>query len=185
MPRGPEWSYAPGTQSFHKATPSKENYLSKFKKLLKEEELPSQFEKMWNKVFVLACVLAVSLDPLFFYIPMIDKKQKCIVMDSKLKTFAIVFRLLSDLTYIMDIIYYIAKASKALKREKPPLVWKKGEFRKYTLEVTRRLSWLHVLVDFLAILPVPQVLLITIYMRNPVTLISELIIYISICLKLE
>ncbi|KAH7538176.1 hypothetical protein FEM48_Zijuj03G0171200 [Ziziphus jujuba var. spinosa] len=73
-----------------------------------------------------------------------------------LKALAIVFRLLTDLAYIMDIVYYVAKASQDLKIEEPSLVWKKGEFLKYALGMARRLSWFHILIDFLAVIHVPQ-----------------------------
>lgn len=76
-----------------------------------------------------------------------------------LKALAIVFRLLTDLAYIMDIVYYVAKASQDLKIEEPSLVWKKGEFLKYALGMARRLSWFHILIDFLAVIHVPQVLI--------------------------
>ena len=32
----------------------------------------------WDTIFVVACVIAVSLDPLFFYIPIIDREKKCL-----------------------------------------------------------------------------------------------------------
>jgi cyclic nucleotide gated channel len=33
------------------------------------------FLQRWNKIFVLTCVIAISLDPLFFYIPVVDDPE--------------------------------------------------------------------------------------------------------------
>ncbi|KAL6131225.1 hypothetical protein ACLB2K_069601 [Fragaria x ananassa] len=40
----------------------------------------------WDIVLVISCVIAVSLDPLFFYIPTINEEEKCLEMDTKLRT---------------------------------------------------------------------------------------------------
>ncbi|KAL6127265.1 hypothetical protein ACLB2K_075306 [Fragaria x ananassa] len=52
--------------------------------------------------FLLACMLAVSLDPLFLYIPVIDEDLKCLIVDGKLRKVALACRLLTDFHYIMD-----------------------------------------------------------------------------------
>ncbi|MCD7470489.1 hypothetical protein HAX54_010399, partial [Datura stramonium] len=43
------------------------------------------FLQFWNKIFVLACVISVAIDPLFFYISVIDNKRKCLDLDHALK----------------------------------------------------------------------------------------------------
>ncbi|KAH7538177.1 hypothetical protein FEM48_Zijuj03G0171300 [Ziziphus jujuba var. spinosa] len=97
---------------------------------------------------------------------MIDQSNKCLGMDNKLKILAIIFRLLMDLTYVTDIIYFVVKASQALKRDDPSFVGKKGEFLKNTFGIARRLSWFYVLVDFLAVLPVPQVAMLVLMWKD-------------------
>ena len=115
---------------------------------------------MWNKIFLLFSVIAVSLDPLFFYVPMIDQENKCIKMDKKLATLALILRSLMDIVYIIDITCNVAKAYKVVKREKPAnwVLWKRGQIVKNGLAVAQRLSWSLIFVDLLAILPIPQVL---------------------------
>ncbi|XP_061997729.1 uncharacterized protein LOC133715301 isoform X1 [Rosa rugosa] len=56
----------------------------------------------WEHVFVISCI-AVSLDPLFFYIPIIDETNKCLSMDKKLRTTALVFRSLTDAPLVLHI----------------------------------------------------------------------------------
>ncbi|KAJ1429497.1 RmlC-like jelly roll fold [Sesbania bispinosa] len=59
----------------------------------------------WNKIFVITCVMAISVDPLFFYIPVIDDNGKCLDLDGKLKITASVLRTFFDLFYILHIIF--------------------------------------------------------------------------------
>lgn len=121
--------------------------------ILKQQKLLG----VWNKIFVLVSVIAVSLDPLFYYIPMINRDKNCINMNKKLATSAVVLRSLTDIAYLFDIAYNIVKAFEILKKEGHGLVWKKGQLVKNAQAVARRLSWSAVAIDFLAILPVPQV----------------------------
>ncbi|KAF4380449.1 hypothetical protein F8388_024742, partial [Cannabis sativa] len=119
---------------------------SKLKEILNEKRC---FVPMWNKTFLLVCVIAVTLDPLFLYIPMIDKDRKCIKIDNKLRNSALVLRSLTDIIYIIDIICNVAKAIELLK---------KYHIVKITVSaVANYTSWSLVFVDFLAILPLPQV----------------------------
>ena len=112
-----------------------------------------KFLQRWNKIFALVCMVAVSLDPLFMYIPIINNKDKCLTMDNTLGTTAIVLRLFTDLIYVGNIVYSVAEAFEALKREGK---WKRDKVLRNALEIWKD-SWLVLLVDFLAILPIPQV----------------------------
>ena len=111
------------------------------------------FLPMWNKIFALVCVVGVSLDPLFIYVPIINQKDMCLTMDNTLGTTAIVLRLFTDLIYIGNIVHNVAKASKVLKEKGE---WKSDKVLRNALEIWKY-SWLVLLVDFLAILPIPQV----------------------------
>lgn len=42
------------------------------------------FLQRWNKIFVISCLIAVSVDPLFFYIPVIDGVKNCLYLDKKI-----------------------------------------------------------------------------------------------------
>lgn len=64
----------------------------------------------WNTIFFSAIVLAVSLDPFFFYIPIINEKNKCLDMDVKLKNVALVLRSLFDVTFIMQTVALLLRS---------------------------------------------------------------------------
>lgn len=86
------WKYFP--QSFNRISNSfsgsslRESWSEK--KVLDPQ---GSFLQKWNKIFVLSCVIAVSIDPLFFYIPVINNNKKCLDLDHKLEITASVLHL--------------------------------------------------------------------------------------------
>ena len=120
----------------------------------KKSQRKSQSMMKWNQKFALICVVAVSVDPLFIYVPIINEEDKCLKMDKPMRNTAVVLRLLTDLIYIGDIVFNVAEACKALKEKG---LWKRGEFLSTNALEIWKDSWLVLLVDFLAILPIPQV----------------------------
>lgn len=112
-----------------------------------------RFLQQWNKVFVLVCVIAVSLDPLFFYIPVIDNENKCLDLDKTLKITACVLRSITDLFYINHIILqfhtgFIAPTSRVFGR---------GELIEDSAAIAKRYLLSYFTVDVVAVLPLPQV----------------------------
>jgi cyclic nucleotide gated channel len=61
--------------------------------------------KYWHAMFVVSCVIAVlCVDPLFFYLPVINQDHKCLALDRRLKVTAICVRSVFDLIYLVNII---------------------------------------------------------------------------------
>ncbi|CAL9030908.1 unnamed protein product [Prunus brigantina] len=114
-----------------------------------------------NTIFVVSCVLAVLLDPLFFYIPIVKEDRKCLKLDKRLKAISFALRSLTDLFYIADLMHRIlarpkARATKA--EEAVPLKISKS-MSMNVLEKAKRILQSYILLDILAVLPVPQVVL--------------------------
>ncbi|KAK4594916.1 hypothetical protein RGQ29_018592 [Quercus rubra] len=120
-----------------------------------------QFLQTWNKVFVLSCVISVAVDPLFFYIPVIEENHnkdknedyKCLDADEKLATIACVLRSLFDAFYVLHIIFqfrtgFIAPSSQVFGR---------GETITDPVAIAKRYVSTYFLIDILSILPLPQV----------------------------
>nr|XP_028963246.1 cyclic nucleotide-gated ion channel 1-like isoform X3 [Malus domestica] len=93
-----------------------------------------RFGVIWSKMFVISCAIAVSLDPFFFYIPVVVEEKKCIRKDTSLRTVALLLRSLTDMTFIIHILHEVRVTS--------------------TNTTAVAIS---ILVDFLAILPIPQI----------------------------
>ncbi|KAH9646549.1 Cyclic nucleotide-gated ion channel 1 [Citrus sinensis] len=116
------------------------------------------FLQKWNKIFVLSCVIAVSLDPLFFYVPVINGDRKCVDLDKKMETTASVLRSFTDIFYIFHIILqfrtgFIAPSSRVFGR---------GVLVEDTWLIAKKYMSSHFLVDILAVLPLPQVVILII-----------------------
>ncbi|XP_042503747.1 cyclic nucleotide-gated ion channel 1-like [Macadamia integrifolia] len=113
------------------------------------------FLQRWNKIFVLLCVIAVSLDPLFFYIPVVDGVNHCLGLDRKLEITASVLRSFTDIFYILHIIFqfrtgFIAPSSRVFGR---------GVLVEDPLAIAKRYLSSYFLIDILAVLPLPQVVI--------------------------
>ncbi|CAL8162306.1 unnamed protein product [Prunus armeniaca] len=123
------------------------------------------FLPLWNKIFVIACVVAVSLDPLFFYIPNINEQYKCLGKDKKLRTTALLLRSLMDLTFVIHMAHQIRVTAKIVASEQ---VARRGKAdwlcRRH--ELVRAIPWFSILVDFLAALPIPQLAIGVVFFRR-------------------
>ena len=111
------------------------------------------FLQKWNKIFVLSCVIAVSLDPLFFYVPVINDAMKCLDLDYKMEITAIILRSFTDIFYVTHIFFqfrtgFIAPSSRVFGR---------GVLVEDVWAIALRYLSSYFLIDILAVLPLPQV----------------------------
>ncbi|KNA18756.1 hypothetical protein SOVF_067880 [Spinacia oleracea] len=110
------------------------------------------FLQKWNKIFLISCFFAMAWDPLFFYIPVIDGKKKCLSLDRKLEIIACILRTSTDLFYLLHIILqfrtgYVSPSSRVLGR---------GVLIKDYASIATRYLSSYFIVDVLAVLPFPQ-----------------------------
>ncbi|KAK7285792.1 hypothetical protein RJT34_20573 [Clitoria ternatea] len=112
----------------------------------------------WNKIFVLTCVLAVSVDPFFFYIPVVDQTKKCLALNETLQIIVSVLRTFFDLFYIVHIIFqfrtgFIPPSSRVFGR---------GELIDDPVAIMKRYITSYFIIDILSIIPLPQVIVLAI-----------------------
>ncbi|KAJ8420365.1 hypothetical protein Cgig2_001191 [Carnegiea gigantea] len=148
-------------QSLHYQSSKKSNHQEK---ILDPQD---QFLQRWNKIFLISCVFALAWDPLFFYIPVIDRNKKCLKFDATLKIIACVLRTITDLFYLLHIFIqfrtgFISPSSRVIGR---------GELIKDHATIAKRYIFSYFFVDVLAVLPLPQVAVLFIIPRlhGPVT----------------
>ncbi|XP_024967208.1 probable cyclic nucleotide-gated ion channel 6 isoform X2 [Cynara cardunculus var. scolymus] len=115
----------------------------------------AKFLLMWNKFFVLSCILAVSIDPLFFYLPVFDQKNSCLGIDKKLAITATTLRTVVDAFYLIHMALefrtaYIAPSSRVFGR---------GELVIDPAQIAKRYLRWYFIIDFLAVLPIPQIVI--------------------------
>ncbi|XP_010914081.1 probable cyclic nucleotide-gated ion channel 14 [Elaeis guineensis] len=111
----------------------------------------------WNRVFLISCLVALFIDPLYFYLPSISKgdKTSCIRMDHHLSIIVTFFRTLADLFYVLHMAIkfrtaYVAPSSRVFGR---------GELVMNPKKIARRYLRSDFFVDLAAALPLPQIVI--------------------------
>ncbi|KAF3965901.1 hypothetical protein CMV_009952 [Castanea mollissima] len=108
----------------------------------------------WNKIFLLACLLSLFVDPLFFYLP-VAKEEACIENMESLEVAITIIRSMIDAFYVVQIFVrfrttYVAPSSRVFGR---------GELvidpSKIASRYLRKDFWL----DLVTALPLPQKLI--------------------------
>ncbi|KAL5061277.1 hypothetical protein RYX36_032881 [Vicia faba] len=125
----------------------------------------------WNKIFVITCVMAIYVDPLFFYIPVIVGKNKCVDLDEALQTTASVLRTFFDLFYILRIIFQFRTGF----IEPFSLVFGRGELIDDPVAIMKRYLSSHFIIDILSIIPLPQIICLAIFphMKNSAPFVAK------------
>ncbi|XVF48408.1 hypothetical protein PTKIN_Ptkin03bG0187600 [Pterospermum kingtungense] len=112
-----------------------------------------KFLLLCNKLFFVSCILAVSVDPLFFYLPVINDSENCLTIDKGLAITATTLRTIIDAFYLMRMALqfrtaYIAPSSRVFGR---------GELVIDPAQIAKRYLQRFFIIDFLAVLPIPQI----------------------------
>ncbi|KAF2321554.1 hypothetical protein GH714_000392 [Hevea brasiliensis] len=108
---------------------------------------------LWNRLFVISCILAVSVDPLFFYLPVFNYKMVCLGMDTNLAATITAARTILDAFYLLRVALqfrtaYVAPSSRVFGR---------GELVIDAGQIAARYLRRYFIVDFLSVLPLPQI----------------------------
>lgn len=112
----------------------------------------------WNRVFLVFCLVALFVDPLFFYLPSVvnseDGSSYCITTDLNLGIVVTCFRTVADVFYVLHIVVkfrtaYVSPSSRIFGR---------GELVMDPKMIARRYLRSDFAVDLLASLPLPQVI---------------------------
>ncbi|KAK4404489.1 Cyclic nucleotide-gated ion channel 17 [Sesamum angolense] len=108
----------------------------------------------WNRVFIVSCLLALFVDPLYFYLPSIggSKDSWCVKTDFKLRIVVTFFRTIADLFYLLHVVIkfrtaYVAPSSRVFGR---------GELVRDPKKIAQRYIRSDFFIDLVATLPLPQ-----------------------------
>ncbi|XP_021819153.1 uncharacterized protein LOC110761081 isoform X1 [Prunus avium] len=155
------------------------NQITENSATIDEDAKKSNLAARLTKIFITSCVLGVFLDPLFLYIPLLNHDLKCVRLDNTIKIIALVLRLFTDLFYVGRIILQVCRfencspsinrilpkscSSKLITsliecfRELLPEVTEVHEQEYLIPSITQEILESSIIVDILAILPLPQV----------------------------
>jgi cyclic nucleotide gated channel len=106
-----------------------------------------------NRFFFVSCIFAVGVDPLFFFLPIIDHSN-CIGIDKDLAVTSTIIRTIIDSVYLIRVFLqfrtaYVAPSSR---------VFGSGELVIDPMLIAMRYIKSYFIMDFFALLPLPQVL---------------------------
>ncbi|CAI0394576.1 unnamed protein product [Linum tenue] len=112
-----------------------------------------KFLLLCNKLFVVSCILAAFVDPLFFYLPVFNDAGFCLGIDRKLAHTVSTLRTIVDAFYLARMALqfrtaYIAPSSRVFGR---------GELVIDPTQIAKRYMQHYFWIDFLAIFPLPQI----------------------------
>lgn len=108
--------------------------------------------RRWNKIFLVACLVSLFVDPLFFYLPVV-RENLCIDLGFTLEVFLTIVRSVADAFYTVQIYIrfrtaYVAPSSRVFGRGELVI-----DSKKIASRYLRRYFWL----DAICALPLPQV----------------------------
>ncbi|KAK6789904.1 hypothetical protein RDI58_013704 [Solanum bulbocastanum] len=139
-----------------------------------------RFLQQWNKVFIMAYILSVSLDLMFFYIPVIDNKNKCLDFDKTLKITVCAMRSVTDLFYVFYIILQFRAGIIAPSSSR--VYGRPGELIEDSSAIAKQYLLSYFIIDVVAVLPLPQIvtLIIAPNVNGPIDLATKEMLMIVI-----
>ncbi|KAJ6760107.1 CYCLIC NUCLEOTIDE-GATED ION CHANNEL 15-RELATED-RELATED [Salix purpurea] len=107
----------------------------------------------WNKFFVISCLVAIFVDPLFFIVLSVKQEEKCIFIDWGMTKAVVSFRSLTDAIYLLNILLqfrlaYVAPESRVVGA---------GELVDHPKKIAKHYLQGFFFVDLFLVLPLPQV----------------------------
>ncbi|KAH0713798.1 hypothetical protein KY289_009757 [Solanum tuberosum] len=110
--------------------------------------------RRWNKILLVACLIGLFVDPLFFYLPVVQD-EVCIDIGTNLEIALTVIRSIADIFYMIQIYIrfrtaYVAPSSRVFGR---------GELVIDSSKIAQRYYKKGFWIDLIAALPLPQVLI--------------------------
>ncbi|KAL3832879.1 hypothetical protein ACJIZ3_007615 [Penstemon smallii] len=108
---------------------------------------------LWNKLLLFSCILAVSIDPLFLYLPVFQDDNMCLHIHKSLAYTTTTLRTIIDAFYLLRMVLqfrtaFIAPSSRVFGR---------GELVIDPKEIATRYIYRYFFVDLFSVLPLPQI----------------------------
>lgn len=117
----------------------------------------SELVLQWNRVFIVSCLVALFVDPLYFYLPAVGGNEGswCIKTDLNLRIVVTCFRTIADFFYLLHMIIkfrtaYVAPSSRVFGR---------GELVMDPKKIAQRYIRSDFFIDLVATLPLPQIVI--------------------------
>ncbi|CAA2980072.1 probable cyclic nucleotide-gated ion channel 14 [Olea europaea subsp. europaea] len=117
----------------------------------------SEIVLKWNRIFLFSCLVALFVDPLFFYLPSVvnEGNSSCMQTDLNLGIIITCFRTVADIFYLLHVVMkfrtaYVSPSSRVFGR---------GELVMDLKKIARRYLKSEFCIDAIAALPLPQIVI--------------------------
>ncbi|KAJ7979525.1 Cyclic nucleotide-gated channel [Quillaja saponaria] len=117
----------------------------------------SEIVLQWNRVFIVSCLVALFVDPLYFYLPEVrgNAGSSCVRTDLNLRIVVTFFRTMADIFYLLHIMIkfrtaYVAPSTRVFGR---------GELVMDPKKISSRYIRSNFFIDLIATLPLPQIVI--------------------------
>lgn len=139
-----------GLSKFFSPRPAKVHDESKKRKIFDPRDKAWHW---WNSVFLFSCLAALFIDPLFFYLPVVNEDKVCLEIDRRLAIVVTILRTITDIFHIVHIgvqfrTGFIVSSSRVLNS---------GELISDPVLIAKRYLSRHFILDLIAVLPLPQI----------------------------
>ncbi|KAL4632951.1 hypothetical protein ACB092_04G086900 [Castanea dentata] len=116
----------------------------------------------WNKFLVISCLVAIFVDPLFFFLLYVQKDNKCIIINWPMTTTIVVFRSMTDLIYFFHMLLqfrlaYVAPESRVVGA---------GELVDHPKKIALNYIRGYFFIDLFVVLPLPQIIMLLVLPRS-------------------
>lgn len=128
-----------------------EDYERLNKKILDPRGL---FVQRWNKIFLVACLVSLFVDPIFFYLPVVSS-EACIRIERPLEKIVTILRSMTDVFYLFHIFIQFRTAFVAPSSR----VFGRGELVIDPTKIAHRYLKKNFWVNVIAALPLPQIVI--------------------------
>ncbi|KAJ1698706.1 hypothetical protein LUZ63_007218 [Rhynchospora breviuscula] len=114
--------------------------------------------QQWNKFFVISCLVAIFIDPLFFFVLSVQKTNKCMVLNWSFGTAIAVVRSITDIIYLMHMLLqfrlaYVAPESRVVGA---------GDLVDEPMKIACHYLRGYFIFDLFVVLPLPQVMILAV-----------------------
>ncbi|RAL52567.1 hypothetical protein DM860_017261 [Cuscuta australis] len=114
----------------------------------------SHVVNLWNHFFLVTCLVSLSIDPLYFYLPYVGGKA-CMSTDNGASVAITYFRTLTDFFYVLHMLLKFRTAFVAPSSR----VFGRGELVMDSREIAMRYLKSDFIIDLAATLPLPQIVI--------------------------
>ncbi|XP_027924312.1 probable cyclic nucleotide-gated ion channel 20, chloroplastic isoform X1 [Vigna unguiculata] len=122
----------------------------------------SKFIQHWNKVLASFCLVAIFVDPLFFFLLYVRQDHNCIVINWKLTKALVIVRSMNDFIYFLHILLQFRLAFVSPESR----VVGAGDLVDHPKEIAFHYLKGYFLIDLFVVFPLPQIMLLSVLPKS-------------------